>query len=245
VFLYGLWDGKHSVEPVSTILVGWPQRAVLPLRASDIIWHFVANQELSGKTCGQHPLHVLQIGSGSAILPGLMTHALGSRHVLVDLPEQAAVGFSVLSEIFPNLRVLLPNELVMGETNIEDADIVFITPEQLDWLEQKEFEVAVNMFSFQEMSHDTISEYFELIRTHLKPGGIFYCMNRALKRNYDDYSTSEFANYPWSPVDEFLYDFTFDGVLADVKVAGKSVRESVVRLASRVESTWEWGRVPQ
>jgi len=230
VFPYGLWERNPDsllAEPISTIVAEWPGRAVLMLRGADIIHHFTPPINQSDGVTRK----VLEIGSGPAMLAGLMMHVLGSRHVLVDLPEQAVVGFSFLSEFFPNKRVLLPNELAEAGALCDDADVVFITPEQLDWLNQKQFDIAINMFSFQEMSYSTINEYLELIRTHLKFEGIFYCVNRVSKFNGLDGTTSEFAKYPWSSSDKFLHNFTFDRYLGGIKVAGGAVRESVVRLA--------------
>ena len=194
------------------------------LRAVNIIRHF-------SRSSGDTHLRVLEIGSGPAILAGLMMHFLGTRHVLVDLPEQAIVGFSFLSEFFPEKQALLPNEMAKANVLRDDADVVFVTPEQVGLLDKRQFDVAVNMFSFQEMSYSTIGEYFDLIRNCLKPEGIFYCMNRVSKVNPSDGTSSDFAEYPWSSSDEFLHDLTFHGAIAGIQISGQNVRESVVRFA--------------
>jgi len=173
---------------------------------------------------------VLEIGSGPAILAGLMGHCLRSRHVLIDLPEQIVVGFSMLCEFFPEQKILLPNEVVAFESLPHDPDIVFLTPEQTECLEGERFDVAVNMFSFGEMSYETIGEYFALIRRTLKPGGIFYCANRVSKFNPHDGTTSDFDRYPWSDGDSFL--FVRD--MAHVFGANRGHRECVVRMATAV-----------
>jgi hypothetical protein len=108
-----------------------------------------------------------------------------------------------------------------------DHDIAFITPEQLELLEGHTFGVAVNMFSFGEMSAETVKEYFTLIRQCLIPGGIFYCANRISKFNPHDGTTSEFASYPWLAADEFLFDRDMRHIFG----ANKGHRECIVRMA--------------
>ncbi|MBI2357459.1 MAG: hypothetical protein HYV04_00825 [Deltaproteobacteria bacterium] len=123
--------------------------------------------------------------------------------------------------------MILPNEVAAFESLPPDPDIVFLTPEQAAFLDAERFDVAVNMFSFAEMSCETVGEYFALIRRTLKPWGIFYCANRVSKFNPHDGTTSDFESYPWSDEDKFL----FDRDMAHVFGANRGHRECVVRMA--------------
>ncbi len=225
---YGMWSGCPDplmVAPISKVLYAWPRKTILLARAADIIQHFLTPSHSNCK--------VLEIGSGSAILAGLMMHELGSRHVLVDLPEQAIMGFALLSEFFPDKRIILPHELSDTGKLFDDVDVAFITPEQLNLLEQEKFDVAININSFQEMSSASISEYFGVIRRHLKPEGIFFCRNRVSKQNPDDGTVAEFSQYPWLPSDKFLHDEILHGKIAGIITysINSRVRESIVKFA--------------
>lgn len=218
-FPFGSWtETRIRSNPLRLILDGWPERTLLMLHAADVIQHFAPPADPVWR--------VLEIGSGPAILAGLMMDAYGSRHVLVDLPEEIVVGFSFLSEFWQHKRILLPHEATSLGREDEKYDAVFLTPEQLPLLSDRRFDVAVNMFSFQEMSYETIGQYFSLIRERLAPGGIFYCANRMKKPNPHDGTVIEFARYPWRSEDEFL----FDQDMGSVPGAASIHRECLVRL---------------
>lgn len=203
----------------------WPERAHLMCHALAIILRF-APERLRARGGGATPMSVVEIGSGSAILTGLLGACCRSRHILIDLPEQIVIGFSMLSEFFPEQRTVLPNEIATRGALPSEYDIVFLTPEQVFVVKDCVFDVAVNMFPFGEMSYSTIDEYFSFLRRHLAADGIFYCANRVAKANPHDDTTIEFARYPWLPEDAFLFDRTMEGVFG----ANASHRESVVRL---------------
>jgi hypothetical protein len=219
IFPFGSWIEKQiRSAPISFMLDGWPQRTLLMLHAVDVIQHFAPSPAPVWR--------VLEIGSGPAMVAGLMMEAYGSRHVLIDLPEQIAVGFSLLSEFWPHKRILLPHEVIDVRHASNDYDTIFLTPGQLPLLGDRCFDIAVNMFSFQEMSSETIREYFSLIRQRLVTGGVFYCANRITKPNPHDGTMSEFASYPWHPKDEFLFDQDMRGVPG----ASRIHRECLVHL---------------
>lgn len=206
------------------LITAWPLRTLHMLRALDVIKHFYPRVS-AGK------VRVLEIGAGPAILCGLMTHLFRTQNVLVDLPEQTVVGFSLLSEFFPDKKVVLPHEIVEGQPLPQDADVVYLTPQQMTRVGKDTFEVGVNMFSFQEMSDPTVQDYFLLLRRSLKKENRFYCINRVCKPNPFDLTVSEFAKYPWGQEDRFLYDTVIpDGKMDGVRIFGAPVREALVTL---------------
>jgi putative sugar O-methyltransferase len=221
-----LTEQQFRSVPLSALLESWPERTLLMLHAVDVIQHFAPFRVPGWR--------VLEIGSGPCLLAGLLMHGYGSKHVLVDLPEQIAVGFSLLSEFWPHKRFLLPHEVEDPKRAAAENDAVFLTPAQLPLVHALQFDVAINTFSFQEMSPETIAQYFSLIRRHLTPDGVFYCANRRSKRNPHDDTIAEFAKYPWHPHDQFL----FDRDMRAVPGASEIHRECVVRLASERNSSY-------
>lgn len=226
-FPFGYWKSRTSflsTDPLRRVIARWPYRAIHMLRAIDVILHH--KPVPTGR-----PLRVLEIGSGPAILAGMMQHVLRSQHTLIDLPEQAVVGFTFLSECFPKTTVRMPHESTSATQ--PKPDITILTPEQTAALEPQSFDVAINMFSFQEMSYEAVNEYLRLIRMALVPDGIVYCLNRVMKGNKHDATTMEFAKYGWSDQDQFLHDQTMPPQWRGVPMAGSPYREAVVRMGQK------------
>jgi hypothetical protein len=67
------------------------------------------------------------------------------------------------------------------------------------------FDVVTNVGSMQEMNYATIERYFSFLRRRCKPGNLFYCCNRELKRLIGG-EVIEFKKYPWWPADRHLVD---------------------------------------
>jgi len=214
--------GEALPDPLQRMRAAWPERTHLMWHASQLVGRFGP---------ARRPWDVLEIGSGSAIFTAVLRTQWGGRYVNIDLPEQIAVGFSMLSEFLPEARVLLPHEV--DEWGDEPFDVAFITPEQLSWVEGRKFDVAANMFSFGEMSADAVEEYFGLLRRLLRPDGIFYCANRIAKSNLNDGTIRKFDNYPWQSNDVVLHDRTD---LSVIPGGSKDHRERVARLAAKSSS---------
>jgi len=65
--------------------------------------------------------------------------------------------------------------------------------------------VAVNLHSMQEMTDQSISQYFGLLRTVMAVNNLFYCCNRERKELVGG-EVIEFDNYPWYENDRILLD---------------------------------------
>ncbi len=224
IFPYGFWNKTPDplfIEPVYSIIKKWPNRSLLMLRALDIINNF-SNKNNS--------LNVLEIGSGPAILAGLMMYKMNTFHILVDLPEQIVTGFSFLSQYFPEKKILLPDEVSKNNIDSSNADVIFITPEQMNLIKNAKFDITVNMFSFQEMSYDAINEYFKFIRAHSVKNNMLYCINRISKLSVHDNIKIEFDKYPWKSDDVFVHEKIFDGFLGKMPIGEGKIKECVVNL---------------
>ncbi|MBW2343962.1 MAG: putative sugar O-methyltransferase [Deltaproteobacteria bacterium] len=154
---------------------------------------------------------VLEIGAGNGNLSSLIYSSLENcTIVIVDLPEALANSIIFISDLFPDAKILMPHE---DKTNDFDYyDFVFFTPKQIGIIEDNSIDLAINISSFQEMTHRQIGEYFELIQRCCKNNSYFFSSNRVEKipcaGDCWEKETSEpanrFSEYPWNPANEVI-----------------------------------------
>jgi len=87
----------------------------------------------------------------------------GCRYILVDIPPALFVAQRYLTTIFPERKVFAFRSIgdfadVQQEFN--DADIIFLTPNQLELLPDKSIDLFINISSLHEMRMDQIRYYF-------------------------------------------------------------------------------------
>ena len=156
---------------------------------------------------------VVEIGAGSGNLLALF-HRLPGRTTLfnVDLPETMLYAILYLSDLFPDARMLLPNEVPTAVDDLTDYDFVFLTPNQTESIETDTIDLAINIDSFQEMTQRQISEYFDLVHRCARPDSFFFTSNRVEKipcgpTSFDEVSVeppNRFSEYPWRPESDVL-----------------------------------------
>jgi SAM-dependent methyltransferase len=132
----------------------------------------------------------LEIGAGTGYLAALVRDAWRARITIIDLPEILPLGFLYLHKRFPEATFVLP-----GEPG--PADITFLTTG--DGIAADSVDLAVNTASFGEMTSETIAGYFQILRRVVRPGGLFFTVNREQK--VMDGQPIRFADYPWSDRD--------------------------------------------
>ena len=144
----------------------------------------------------------LEVGAGSGNLPSLVMHYFPhKRVVIVDLPETLLLSASYLASLFPDRRFALPHEA--ARQGIDEADCVFLTPDQLDLIPDSGVDFASNVHSFQEMTQAQIRVYFELFSRVVAPGGQLLVVNRDEKVPVegdllgDVPPPNRFDDYPW------------------------------------------------
>ena len=138
--------------------------------------------------------NILEIGAGCGILASLLLQEK-KKYFIVDIPNMILCSSSYLMTIFPNKKYCLPNELTKS-VDLDDKDIIFITPNQIKFLKDNYFDLIINNQSFQEMNYSEIDAYFNLIKRSLKFEGKFFSSNRLKKEtNYFD--------YPWKILNNF------------------------------------------
>ena len=138
---------------------------------------------------------VCEIGSGSGNLASLFFYHFNTKLFLVDLPQTLLFAFCYLSKSVPNATILLPNEIETGNLNLNEHNIVMMTPEQTAIIPNKTVELAVNIDSMQEMNMKNIDSYFDMIDRIIKPNGYFFSSNRVEKIMTGE--PIRFSAYPW------------------------------------------------
>jgi putative sugar O-methyltransferase len=152
---------------------------------------------------------VVEIGAGNGMFSSLLHHSLGARIIIVDLPEGISTAIPFVSDLFPTARLIMPHE-VTTRLN-EPCDFVFLTPNQCGLLGEDTADLAVNVASFQEMTHRQIAEYLDFIQRVTREGGFFLTLNRVEKipagSDWAEGTTSppnRFFEYPWNKKNEIL-----------------------------------------
>lgn len=141
---------------------------------------------------------VIELGSGYGRLAWVYLSALPSiRYVLVDIPPALAVAEQYLAETLPG-RKIFGFRRFAAEADVEQelgaADIVFLTPNQLDLLPSLKGELFINVSSLHEMVQAQIDRYFEVIAEHTS--GWFYSKQWIKSLNSADEVVIERNQYP-------------------------------------------------
>lgn len=148
------------------------------------------------------PLSILEIGPGNGNQASLFLHYFpGTRITLVDLPETLQLSFLYLRSLFPHLDFVLPHEVTAER--IMTADVVFLTPDQIDLVPDGSVDISMNVHSFQEMLMPQIATYFTLLERVTCSGGYVFVVNRSEKmpnpeeKSINGVGCVRFAEYPW------------------------------------------------
>ncbi len=87
----------------------------------------------------------------------------GCRYILVDIPPALYVAQRYLTAVFPD-RNVFPfrsfEDFVEVQREFDAADIIFLTPNQLELLPDKSVDLFINISSLHEMRMDQIRYYF-------------------------------------------------------------------------------------
>jgi len=179
----------------------------------NIISHYYYSNLLRGYILNNKIETVLEIGAGNGNFPSILYNDWSPlRLVMVDLPETLTTAFTFLSSSFPNAKIILPNEI---EGKMPDEfDFILILPEQIDIIKNNSIDLAINIHSFQEMTHNQIDIYYKLIKRVVRLSGYFLSSNRIEKIPTGpeafaiEQSTppNRFYDYPWSDKNKILID---------------------------------------
>lgn len=113
---------------------------------------------------------VIELGAGYGRLAWVFLSALPEvRYIVVDIPPALAIAERYLSSLFAERRVFGFRHFDSHEEIAEEmqaAQIVFLTPNQLDLLPPQRADLFVNVSSMHEMRQEQIDHYFGVIDTH-------------------------------------------------------------------------------
>lgn len=97
------------------------------------------------------------------------------RYIMVDIPPALYIAQKYLTHVFPDRPAFLFRNFSSFkgvEKKLQAAQLIFLTPPQLELLPDKSVDIALNISSFQEMRREQINNYFQQIDRLIS--GIFY-----------------------------------------------------------------------
>jgi len=151
-----------------------------------------------------HPQVFLEIGAGAGRFPvTLFEHGLVSHYVIVDLPEMLLNSMITVAD---ELKV----DIRLGETpdfSIERPTFWFLETAEIARVADGSVDVALNINSLMEMDEGVRNDYLEQIDRALRPGGLFYNVNRmqrAMDRRNGEAFESNPLTYPYKTSDVIL-----------------------------------------
>lgn len=106
---------------------------------------------------------ILEIGSGSGrTTEAILTFNNNIKYTICEIPPSMYISYRRLKKVFKKKKIgllynLKENEL---EDEINKYDISFIMPHQLDFLNNKIFDLTIAIDCFHEMDNKTITKYF-------------------------------------------------------------------------------------
>jgi putative sugar O-methyltransferase len=175
--------------------------------SANILNHYYYQNILRGFIDSEQIQTILEIGAGNGNFPAILFHDWAPvRVVLIDLPESLAVSIPFLASLFPDARIAMPNEIEVDGMP-KKFDFAFLTVDQLHCLADSCIDLAINCHSFQEMTHEQIAIYFELIQRVCRASGFFFTANRVEKipcgpdaLNIEQFDPpNRMAEFPWNP----------------------------------------------
>jgi putative sugar O-methyltransferase len=142
---------------------------------------------------------VVELGGGYGRLAWVFLRTSARlRYVLVDIPPALAVAEEYLTTVLPERRAFRFRRFSAYDDvrhEFENAEIAFMTPNQLDLVPPLGAWLFVNISSLHEMRRDQVEHYFRQIERHAA-GGYFYTKQWRRWHNPDDDITVDHDDYP-------------------------------------------------
>ena len=148
---------------------------------------------------GLSPRRFALIGDGHGFL-GALIHRLRPDAVLycIDLPKMLVFQAQTHATADPD-AVLTRRQ----DTETPGA-AAFVLPQEAEAV-LGPIDCAVNIASLQEMTPESIADYFAFLRSRSGATSRFYCVNR-LRKELPGGETTSFLDYPWQEDDEVFLD---------------------------------------
>jgi putative sugar O-methyltransferase len=192
-------------------------------------------------------LRVLEIGAGYGQVAHQLLQALEiDTYAVCDLPENLFLGAFYLQGNFPERRAAFvgPSDRVPPK-----AGLLFTVPSFIGQLEGP-FDLIVNSYSFQEMTLESVDEYFAFAAENLAENGLFYSLNAHGKAGVErpsQYPTELFAlasvrpvrRFPWQVFATNPYELVMRR--RDVESSDEASRASQPRALDALGSAFQLG----
>jgi putative sugar O-methyltransferase len=110
----------------------------------------------------------LELGAGYGRLAYVLLSARTCRYIIVDIPPTILVAKWYLSRVFPQRRVFGYRsfaDFAEVRAELEDAELIFLSPNQLGLLPDGYADVSISISSLHEMSMPQIARYKELLQS--------------------------------------------------------------------------------
>ena len=129
---------------------------------------------------------VCEVGSGNGLFSALINERKKTTNILIDIPEVLLNAISLILTVFPNKKILLPNEIEELSSPIifNQYDFVFLTPDLIYHIKDESVNLGINTQSFMEMDMIEVDEYLNFFNRIISNEGYFFCSNRIRKRHY-------------------------------------------------------------
>ena len=141
---------------------------------------------------------VLELGGGYGRVAWVFLEEFPqTRYILCDIPPALAIAQEYLTTLFPQRRTFRFRHFTAHEEVAEelaDAQIAFLTPNQLELLEPLGVSLFVNISSLHEMRPEQIAHYLGQVDRHTD--GFFYTKQWETWHNPDDDVVVDRASYP-------------------------------------------------
>ena len=150
-------------------------------------------------------LKILEIGAGyGGVAEILVRMGVASRYTIVDLPNNLFLSSQFLSLNFPDRHAAICDRA--NPTSFKHADLRFVLPNDIEFLDDEGFDLVINTASLGEMPAATAQAYVTWVSRHLSHDGIFISHNADHVRDlsevvqrHSDYGYQQFlfrAVYP-------------------------------------------------
>lgn len=157
-------DSLQEPKEGNPLLVCADEKSMSQDLANSLIEYYAIDQSASFQTINS----VLEIGGGY----GRNAHVIlslnpNAKIVLVDILPALYIAQRYLSSVFNDRKVFKARKFFCYDEvkdELESSSIVFLLPHQLSLIPDKQFDLAMNVSSFGEMSLDQISWYFNQIK---------------------------------------------------------------------------------
>lgn len=112
-------------------------------------------------------LHIAELGGGYGRTSYILLKTLSNvRMTLIDIPPALHIAQWYLKTLFPEKKVFhyrpFDSYEEVGE-EMEQSEIIFLLPHQVELLPQKSFDLIFNISSLHEMTHEQIANWYQQI----------------------------------------------------------------------------------